>query len=317
MLHVAGAPPLRLELPSPALAVRQQVVEEALLAALRRENVELRTPHRAVTIEQTHDHVDVRVMRRELVTLGSPAHYSEWEPLESSIVRASFVIGADGYESRVRTALGLELVKVGNTEAFAMFESENEGDLDSALHLSFDADASSLMLPLPERRARWGFQLQDGLDAEPDLNRLRMLQSQRTPWYDGAAATVAWGTVIHFERRLARRFGKHRVWLAGDAAHVTSPLGSQSMNAGLIEAHALANRMADAVDGSQGLDALDRCGSERAREWHKLLGVNVRLDLLPHAPEWLPAYARRLLPALPVSGADLTTVLERIGLRLS
>jgi 2-polyprenyl-6-methoxyphenol hydroxylase-like FAD-dependent oxidoreductase len=317
MLHVAGAPPLRLELPSPALAVRQQVVEEALLTTLRSENVEVRTPHRAVTIEQANDHIDVRVMRRELVTLGSPAHYSEWEPLESSVVRASFVIGADGYESRVRTALGLELVKVGNTEAFAMFESENDGDVDSALHLCFDADSCSLMLPLPERKARWGFQINEGLDAEPDLNRLRVLQSRRAAWYEGAAATVAWGTVIHFERRLARAFGKHRVWLAGDAAHVTSPLGSQSMNAGLSEAHELANRMADALDGGHGLEDLEHCGAERAREWHKLLGVNVRLDLLPHAPEWLPAYARRLLPALPVSGADLTTVLERIGLRLS
>ena len=147
--------------------------------------------------------------------------------------------------------------------------------------------------------------------------RLRALQSQRTPWYTGTVDGVAWGTVIHFERRLARRFGKHRVWLAGDAAHVTSPLGSQSMNAGLVEAHELANYVADSLEPRQALHALEGYGSERAREWHKLLGVNVGLDILPHAPQWLPTYARRLLPALPVSGADVPAFLERVGLRLS
>ena len=32
-----------------------------------------------------------------------------------------------------------------------------------------------------------------------------------------------------------RRAGSQRTWLAGDAAHVTSPFGGQSMNGGLLE----------------------------------------------------------------------------------
>jgi 3-(3-hydroxy-phenyl)propionate hydroxylase len=198
-----------------------------------------------------------------------------------------------------------------------MFEAKSDGAQDSAAHLCFDADSSSAMLPLPGARVRWGFLVRDGLDAEPDGRRLQALLAERAPWYAGVTDSVAWGTVIHFERRLARRFGRNRVWLAGDAAHVTSPLGSQSMNAGLMEAHALAERIASTPHTGKVEDVLDGYGQERTREWHKLLGVNVRFDLLPHAPAWLPAYARRLVPALPVSGPDLGTVLERIGLQLS
>ena len=315
-LHVAGAPLVELELPTPALAVSQRILEVALLSALREERVELRTPLQAVTFEQQAGHVDVRVVRRELVTLGSPAHYSEWEPIDSSIVRASFVIGADGYDSRVRSALGIEPVSMGSTETFAMFEAA-DGIEGHTAHLCLDDDLGSVMLPLPGARMRWGFQIGDHLDEDADIERLRGLLAERAPWYLGQPTSVSWGTVIHFERQLARRFGKNRVWLAGDAAHVTSPLGSQSMNAGLAEAHDLAERMASAARSPDGLDMLDSYGAERAREWHKLLGVNVRFDLLPHAPSWLSAHARRIVPVLPASGAELTGLLERIGLRLS
>ena len=122
---------------------------------------------------------------------------------------------------------------------------------------------------------------------------------------------------MHFERRLARRFGKGRVWLAGDAAHVTSPLGNQSMNAGLQEASTLVARMAAAIGAKTVDEPLREYGREREREWHKLLGVNVRFDLLPHAAPWLATHARRLLPLLPASGKELTLLLEEIGLRLS
>jgi 2-polyprenyl-6-methoxyphenol hydroxylase-like FAD-dependent oxidoreductase len=269
-----------------------------------------------VTVEQGADHVDVRVVRRELVTLGSPADYSEWEPVESSIVRASFVIGADGYDSRVRGALGIEPVNVGGMEAFAIFESSSVEEGEAALHLCYDDASSSVMLPLPGGRVRWCFQVRAGLDAQPDGGRLRALISERAGWYASSVGDVVWGTTMHFERRLARRFGRNRVWLAGDAAHVTSPLGGQSMNAGLIEAYELAGAMARAIHTGNVHDNLAAYESERTREWHKLLGVNVRFDLLPHAPEWLTTHARRLVPTLPATGADLTRSLEHIGLRL-
>lgn len=316
-IRIDGSAVTTVDLPSPALAVAQSTLEEVLLDALRRENVELRAPHQAATIEQHDGYVDVRVMRRELVTLGSPAIYSDWEPVESSVVRADFVIGADGYDSRVRAALGIETVDVGGAESFAIFEFPTAADPGLAGELCFDEGLSSVMLPLSRERARWAFQLDSRLDAAPDLTRLQELLADRAPWYQDGKERVDWGTVIQFERRLARRFGKRRVWLAGDAAHVTSPLGGHSMNVGLSEARDLSQRIADCVKGNDGLSAVERYGSEREREWHKLLGVNVRFDLLPHAPPWLAAHARRLVPALPASGPHLMELVSQLGLRVA
>lgn len=316
-IYIDGTAVKTVTLPAPALAVPQTTLEEVLLEAARHEGVELRAPHQAATIEQQDGYVDVRVIRRELLTASSPASSGEWEPVESSLVRADFVIGADGYHSRVRSALGIETAEVGSSETFTMFEFPLAAEPGAEEELCFSEELGSVMLPLPGQRARWAFQIDDGLDALPDIGRLRELLERRAPWAIGCTDRVNWGTVIQFERRLARRFGKRRVWLAGDAAHITSPLGGHSMNVGLSEARDLAQRIANSVDSSNGYSALERYGSEREREWHKLLGLNVRFDLLAHAPPWLAKYARRLMPALPASGAELAEILGALGLRLA
>lgn len=315
-IRTDGVDRATLELPRPLLAVPQTALEEVLVAALERRGVQVRAPFQAATIEQSGGHVDVRVLRRELVTLGSPAHYSEWEPVDSSQVRAAFVIGADGYDSRTRSALGLESLALSSPETFAMFEFPTRVETGSLCRIVFDGELGSVMYPLPGNRVRWGFQIDRELDVPAEATRLQALLAEHAPAFVDDAERLEWGSVIHFERRLTRRFGKGRVWLAGDAAHVTSPFGNQSMNVGLLEAHDLVERMAESLTRGDA-PRLDDYGAERAREWHKLLGVNVSYELLPHAPAWLGAHARRLVPALPVSGAALGDVLETLGVRLS
>lgn len=321
-LHVDRSHVQTIELPEPALAVSQLTLEKLLLAALRERRVEVRAPQQASSFEQDEHAVDVRVVRRELATLGSPAHYSEWEPVESSRISAKFVIGADGYESRTREALGIDTTEVGPLESYAMFEVPSRAPRSTTARLGFSEGLGDVTYPLPDQMTRMGFQLAEGLDLPPDTARLRDLVSRRCPDVtlgDGSErgdGFVRWASVMHFERRLARRFGRGRVWLAGDSAHVTSPLGNQSMNVGLFEAYDLTRRIADSVRSGGSPSLLERYGNEREREWHKLLGVNVSFELLPGAPSWLASHARRLVPALPASGPDLTEILRGLGLRL-
>ena len=187
---------------------------------------------------------------------------------------------------------------------------------ESSFDLAFASGLGSIVLPLANRRTRWGFQLASDLSLTPDIGHLRAFLRERAPWQHEIPELVEWGTVTHFERRLARRFGRGRVWLAGDAAHITSPFGGQSMNGGLTEAHDLVAQMADCISGAKPVEALEQQAAIREREWHKLLGFNVQIDLLPNAPSWLTEHARRIVPALPASGQDLRSLLKQLGLAI-
>ena len=314
-LYIDGAHAKSVDLPLSALTIPQSVLEELLLKELRNEDVEFRAPCEATTLTRTPGRVQTRVVRRELSSLGSPPHEGEWEPVTSTLVDSDFVIGADGYESRVRTALGFENLDVGATETFAMFEGPKPG-ASSTLALAFQDGLGSVGFALPDQRARWGFQLDSDFSGAPDLERLRTLLAQRGPWHDRAPDEVEWSVVTHFERRLARRFGSGRVWLAGDAAHITSPFGGQSMNGGLTEAHDLVEHMASCILDGKSLATLEQLGAAREREWHKLLGFNVTFDAQPGAPGWLREHAHRIVPALPASGLDLQHLMRQLGITI-
>ena len=92
--------------------------------------------------------------------------------------------------------------------------------------------------------------------------RVRELLRQRAPWFAVGARELGWSVEVRFERRLAASFGRGRVWLAGDAAHLTGPLGMQSMNAGLDEASDLAARL---VRVGRAMDRLELLSEVRTR----------------------------------------------------
>jgi len=48
------------------------------------------------------------------------------------------------------------------------------------------------------------------------------------PWHADQVEACEWGGVAEFRHALVTHFGVGRVWLAGEAAHLTGPLGVQS-----------------------------------------------------------------------------------------
>jgi hypothetical protein len=72
-----------------------------------------------------------------------------------------------------------------------------------------------------------------------------------------------WSTRFLSERRQARNYRKGRVFLAGDAAHVHSPVGGQGMNTGIGDAMNLGWKLGAAVHGWARPDLLDTYEQER------------------------------------------------------
>ena len=85
-----------------------------------------------------------------------------------------------------------------------------------------------------------------------------------------------WLSQFSVQRRLAQHFRRNRVFLAGDAAHVQSPLGAQGMNTGLADAFNLSWKLAFYLKGFGQGALLDSYEQERRPVAEKMLyGVDM------------------------------------------
>lgn len=145
-------------------------------------------------------------------------------------------------------------------------------------------------------------------------DRLAGLLAEMAPWFKAEPGEILWSQAVRFERRLASRFGLGNAWLLGDAAHLASPVGSQSMNVGLREAHDLSRRLGAILREDYPENLLDRYEEDRRREWRRLLGQSGTPEPAGTATAWVRKNAARILPCVPASGADLALLLGQIGL---
>jgi 3-(3-hydroxy-phenyl)propionate hydroxylase len=259
---------------------------------------------------------------------------TEWIVARSTSVDVPFVVGTDGHRSGVRRALGLDFREVAPAQHYAVFEFRSNFDLDHEMRIVLGAQTTDVLWPLPGDHCRWSFQLSDF--AAPERTRvkdrlaihlggtpypvlaeegLRHLIAQRAPWFTGSIDEVTWRIVVRFEHRLSDGFGRGRVWLAGDAAHMTGPVGMQSMNVGLFEAHDLAGILARILRQRSTADELAAYERRWMGVWRQLLGLEGGLRPQPQADPWASRCADRLLACLPAHGAELTAMAAQLRLQ--
>jgi 2-polyprenyl-6-methoxyphenol hydroxylase-like FAD-dependent oxidoreductase len=297
------------------LVVPQSAVEAALRERLERSKVKVLWNHQVQRIQAGDGSVTTSVARMEKYSMGYPVARTEWMVTKETDVRSDFLVGADGYHSFVRKSAGARFEHHGDAQAFAVFEIHCPIDFRNEARVVFHEGTTNVVWPLDEGRARWSFEVDRESPPEPSMETLREMLRARAPWYAHEVTEIHWSTTALFERRLVDRYGQGRIWLAGDAAHITGPVGAQSMNVGFREADDLAGKLA-AVLGKGGspkeLEAYDR---DWMTEWRKLLGISADVQPSAGASSWARDHASKILPCVPASGDDMASLLEQIGLR--
>src|SRR5689334_5353078 len=84
-------------------------------------------------------------------------------------------------------------------------------------------------------------------------------------------------TVYRFHARVAPRWSVGRVFLAGDAAHITPPFAGQGMNSGIRDAHNLAWKLAAVIQGRIGPGLLDSYQAERRDHIWQMIQLALRM----------------------------------------
>ncbi|MFY9822828.1 MAG: NAD(P)/FAD-dependent oxidoreductase, partial [Thermoanaerobaculia bacterium] len=258
------------ELPCVAV-LPQQILEGALESRLLRRGIPVLWNHRVREVACTPGAVVAEVERLER-SGSEPAVVKE-----RFDVCADFVLGADGHRSLLRQSIAEPFEEMKPAELFAIFEVAAGGPAEHEAKVVFHDGKAGVLWPLGGRRFRWSLEIEswEGFE-EPRFKsrhfpqvsdepfpylvreKLHQLLAERAPWFVKDIGDVVWSMAVRFERRLAGRFGRGRVWLAGDAAHLASPIGAQSMNGGLSEARDLARRLAAILREDYPLTLLDR-----------------------------------------------------------
>jgi 2-polyprenyl-6-methoxyphenol hydroxylase-like FAD-dependent oxidoreductase len=189
---------------------------------------------------------------------------------DGSSGRASYVVGADGVGSRVRQALGVPFRGETYRSPYLVADVHARWSLaNDRVHLFVHRDGFFNVLALPGGRSRILCDVPEAQSA-PCVDDVRRVLAARTG-LDAEIEAASDVRVFRIQRRLAARWRHGRVVLAGDAAHVCSPLLGQGMNFGVHDAVNLAWRLARALRGDGA--ALDGYVAERrpaasALLWH-------------------------------------------------
>jgi 3-(3-hydroxy-phenyl)propionate hydroxylase len=179
---------------------------------------------------------------------------------------AGYVIGADGARSVVRRSLDIDMSGdiYPETTILATTLYPFHDKLPGLSNVSYcwkpNGTFSLLRLPGVWRvslYARDGQTTEQALEDEaqqellhdivPDAGRIEVLQTR--PYR------------IH--RRLASSYGKGRVFLAGDAAHLNSPSGGMGMNGGIHDAFSLCDKLIAVLQNGADASILDRYERQR------------------------------------------------------
>ncbi len=144
-------------------------------------------------------------------------------------IEAEHLIGADGAHSTARHTLGLEFRGATYPFPWQVIDVRMSGPLaEDEVHLQLGGSALLFMISAAAGTFRLA---SDGDDA------LRLLPE------GGVVHEVLWRSSFRVSYRQVDRYQEGRVFLAGDAAHIHSPVGGRGMNLGIEDATILARKM--------------------------------------------------------------------------
>jgi 2-polyprenyl-6-methoxyphenol hydroxylase-like FAD-dependent oxidoreductase len=197
------------------------------------------------------------------------------------VIRARYIVGADGMHSTVRTQAGIDFRGASYEHSFVLADARLAGDVPTdEVRLYWAAEGLTVVAPLPDGTSRVVAPV-DNAPEQPSASFIQGLLDTRGPG-GLTVCDVVWASRFRIHHRVADTYRAGRILLAGDAAHVHSPAGGQGMNLGIQDAMVLAQALTDALGGSPaGLDAYD---GVRRPVAHQVVDLTDRLTRLATLP---------------------------------
>lgn len=283
------------------ILIPQYDTERILLERLVELGVEVERNTELVAFEDRGDHVETTLRTQD----G-----------EESAFSASWVIGCDGAHSTIRHGLGLEFEGGQDPDRFVLADVAVSGDIkDDRVSVFFDVGGPVAFLPFAKGRFRFitNTPHSDPDAGDPDLDEIQQIIDSRL----GMPIRVSdphWLGAFRINDRVLDRYRIGRCLLAGDAAHVHSPLGGQGMNTGIQDVVNLAWKLRFHRSGLGGENLIESYSEERVSVGRKVVSITTRLTDIQTSENPLVRVARNTAMGI---GLQFTKSHELLGKALS
>lgn len=181
---------------------------------------------------------------------------------QENVIEASYLVGADGANSLVRRLLGQEFQGKTYAEDWLVVDALKVAKPMDHVEFICDHARPTPHMVAPGDRQRWEFKLQPG-ETREQMERPETVKRLLAPWAEGKEIEIERVAVYRFHARLADKFSVGRVFLVGDAAHITPPFVGQGLVAGLRDIANLGWKLAWVVQGRASEKVLATYGQER------------------------------------------------------
>lgn len=196
-------------------------------------------------------------------------------------IEAKYLVGCDGSRSPVRQALRLGFGGSTFERIFYVADAQIDWKLPhDAIQVCLSRDSLLVFFPLKgENRYRIvgtfpeEFSKDEGNVLYAEIEQRIQAEAE----FELRVHDVEWFSTYKVHSRHVSRFSKGRCFLAGDAAHVHTPVGAQGMNTGIQDGYNLAWKLALVLKGKLDQAILETYNQERLENAKHLLQTTDRM----------------------------------------
>ncbi|QGW89112.1 NAD(P)-binding protein [Enterobacter asburiae] len=182
---------------------------------------------------------------------------------DGTAINSDYVVGCDGSHSTVRDLAGITFSGFDYNIDFYLFDAQVSWQgKGNEVHYFVDEQGFIIVIPLADGNYRFVLRYPRRDTSKPSVAEYQAILSRYIP-QSIVIERVLWESTSQFYNRLASRYRKGPLFLAGDACHLFSPIGGLGMNTGFQDAWNLAWKLTAVIHQHQPDSLLDTYEEER------------------------------------------------------